>query len=61
MKMEKLIILDFSRGDVNIYPVDMDYEPCIEDLLGELGHNANDCQWMFFQGDITFHGGVLNE
>ena len=58
---ERLIILDFCTGNVDIYPVEYDEEPDMDELLDSLGHNANDCQWMFFQGDITFHGGVLNE
>ena len=58
--MEKLIILDFSTGEVDIYPIEYDYEPCMEDLLEELGHNANDCQWMFTQGNITIHNKELN-
>ena len=58
---EKLIILDFSTGETDIYPVEYDYEPCMEDLLEELGHNANDCQWMFTQGNITFHKKVLKQ
>ena len=57
--MEKLIILDFTTGEVDIYNIDMNYEPCMEDLLPELGHNANNCQWMFTQGDITIHNEVL--
>lgn len=57
--MDRLIILDFCTGDVDIYPAEYSQEPCMEDLLEELGHNANDCQWMFFQGEITFHKEVL--
>lgn len=57
--MEKLIILDFTTGDVDIYPIEYEYEPCMEDLLEELGHNPNDCQWMFSQGEIKFHKKVL--
>ena len=57
--MERLIILDFCTGEVDIYPVEYDAEPCMEDLLESLGHNANDCQWMFTQGNITFHKETL--
>ena len=57
--MERLAILDFCTGNVDIYPVEYEQEPCMEDLLEELGHNANDCQWMFFQGDVTIHEEVL--
>ena len=42
--MEHLTILDFTTGDVDIYLAEYDYEPCMEDLLEELGHNSNDCQ-----------------
>ena len=57
--MELLTILDFSTGEVDIYPCEYEQEPCMEDLLEELGHNANDCQWMFSEGNITFHKEVL--
>lgn len=57
--MEKLIILDFSTGEVDIYPVEYENEPDMDDLLDDLGHNANDCQWMFTEGNITFHKEVL--
>ena len=57
--MEKLIILDFTTGDVDIYPVEYDNEPDMDDLLDNLGHNANNCQWMFSEGDITFYKEVL--
>jgi hypothetical protein len=57
--MERLIILDFCTGDVDIYPVEYEQEPDMDDLLERLGHNANDCQWMFSEGDINFHKEVL--
>ena len=57
--MERLIILDFCTGDVDIYPVEYEQEPDMDDLLKRLGHNANDCQWMFSEGDINFHNMVL--
>ena len=57
--MEKLVILDFETGMVDIYPVEYDEEPDIDILLDSLGHRANDCQWMFTSGDITFHKEVL--
>lgn len=59
MIMEKLIICDFSTGEVDIYPIEYDYEPNMDELLDSLGHDANDCQWMFFQGEVTFHKEVL--
>lgn len=57
--MEKLVILNFSTGEVDIYTTDYKQEPDMDDLLDSLGHNANDCQWMFTQGNITFHKEVL--
>lgn len=59
--MEKLIILDFETGMVDIYPVEFEQEPDMDDLLSSLDHHANDCQWMFTTGDITFHKEVLKE
>jgi len=59
--MERLVILDFATGEVDVYPVEYENEPCMEDLLDELGHNANDCQWMFANGDITFHKETLKK
>jgi hypothetical protein len=57
--MEKLVILDFETGSVDIYSIEYDNEPDMDELLDKLGHNANDCQWMFTTGDITFHKEML--
>lgn len=57
--MERLIVLDFATGDVDIYPVEYEQEPDMDELLERLGHNANDCQWMFSGGDINFHKELL--
>lgn len=57
--MEYLTILDFNTGDVDIYPVEYEQEPDMDELLEELGHRANDCQWMFGTGNIIFHKEVL--
>ena len=56
---ERLIILDFCTGNVDIYPVEYDNEPDMDELLDSLGHRANDCQWMFSEGEIKFHKEVL--
>lgn len=58
---EYLVILDFAIGSVDIYPCEYEQEPCIEDLLEELGHNANDCNWMFTAGNITLHQEILKQ
>lgn len=57
--METLTILDFCTGEVDIYPVEYENEPDMDELLDSLGHNANDCQWMFSGGNITIHNEVL--
>jgi len=57
--MEQLIILDFTTAEVDIYNVEYDYEPDMDELLDSLGHNANNCQWMFGDFNITFHKEVL--
>jgi hypothetical protein len=59
MSMERLVILDFTTGEVDIYPVEYEFEPDMDELLDSLGHNANDCQWMFTTGDIIFHKETL--
>lgn len=57
---EKLVIIDFSTEDVDIYPIDSTYEPEMEKLLESLGHNPGICQWMFLKGNITTHNKELN-
>lgn len=55
--MEKLIILDFNTGEVDIYPVR--HIDDVESVIEKLGHNVDDCQWMISGGNITFHKEVL--
>lgn len=57
--MEKLVILDYCTGDVDIYSVEYDYEPDMDELLDKLGHNANDCHYMFTEGNIIHHKEIL--
>ena len=57
--MERLVILDFFFFFVDIYQVEYEFQPDMDELLDSLGHNAEDCQWMYTQGDITFHKEVL--
>ena len=57
--MEKLVILDFATGQVEIFNTDYVQEPDMDELLYSLGHRANDCQWMFTEGDIVIHNRVL--
>ena len=55
--MEKLIILDYNTGEVDIYPVS--YIDDVESVIEELGHNPDNCQWIISDGQITFHKEVL--
>ena len=62
--MEKLIILDFTTGEVDIYNTQFENgldDECgdIEIILKELGHKPGNCQWMITDGQITFHKEVL--
>ena len=59
--MERLVILDFTTGEVDIYPIEYKQEPDIDTLLGELGHRANDCNWMYSSGKITIHSQILTD
>ena len=51
--MEKLIILDFNTGEVDIYPVA--HIDGVKSIIEKLGHRVDDCQWMISGGQITFH------
>jgi len=44
----KIIILDFSTGEVHVYPYDINvWEDAIEFIeCEEIGLNSNNCQWM---------------
>ena len=57
--MEKLIILDFNTGEVDIYNTQFEDEYNVDDILRELGHRPNDCRWMISDGQITFHKEIL--
>ena len=58
--MDKLVILDYSTGEVDIYPTDFNFEPDeMDECLSKLGHKTTNCEWMFAHGNITFHKEVL--
>ena len=62
--MEKLIILDFTTGDVDIHPTEygeVPDKPDIDAVLKELGHRPDDCLWMISDGQITFHKEILSK
>ena len=58
---EKLVVLDFTTNEVHIYPIAADYEPEATNLLESLGHNINNCEWMFTTGNIIYHDNMLQD
>ena len=59
--MDKLVVLDYSVGTVDVYNIDMSYDDIEEYLVNKLGYNLNDCEWMVGNMDITFHKEVLKD
>ena len=59
--MEHLTILNFSTGEVHIYPIAEDTEIHVSDseLLKQLGFRESDCQWMFSGGEITLDNRII--
>lgn len=56
---EKLVVLDFSTGEIHIYPIVSDYEPEISELFKKLGHDIDSCQWMLTDGAFVVHENIL--
>lgn len=57
--MEKLIILDYTNGTVDVYDVETNAD-IDESYIENLGYNTNNCSWMFGQNMVfTFHKEVL--
>ena len=57
--MEKLVILDYSTGEVDVYDIDSEVE-VNEDLIESLGHNSNDCYWMCGENiRVTFNSEIV--
>lgn len=51
--MMKLVVLDFDRGDCFVYTnFDETANFSAEDYISHLGHNIENCQWMFGEVDI---------
>ena len=44
--MEELVILNYATSEVHFYRIDYDTE-VNEDYIKKLGHNPNECSWMF--------------
>ena len=57
--MEKLIILDYAIGTVDIYNIAEGVTVDEEYITTKLGYQLNYCEWMVGEGNITFHKEVL--
>jgi hypothetical protein len=40
--------------DANKYDEDLDDNDVVEQYIDSLGHNLNECQWIFSKNEITF-------
>ena len=57
--IEKLIILNYASRQVHIYMVDSSAD-IDEEYIEKLGHNADECSWMFAEDiEIISHKGIL--
>lgn len=56
--MNRLIILDFVTGNVDIYPINYMEVKDYNELLSNLGHDPNNCQWMISSGTIILHNSL---
>lgn len=59
--MDKLVVLDYSVGTVDVYNIDMSYDDIEEYLVNKLGYSLSNCEWMVGNMDITFHKEVLKD
>lgn len=44
--MEDLVIMDYNTSEIHLYRVNSDVN-IDEDYIIKLGHNPNECSWMF--------------
>lgn len=52
--MEKLVVMDYSDGSINIYNVKESDIQDIEELLKSFGHRLDDCCYMW-TNNLTIH------
>lgn len=52
--MEKLAVIDYSNSSITIYTLDEELSSIedSEELLKKLGHNTDECSWMFSEKNI---------
>lgn len=57
--MEELVILNYNTSEIHFYKVDADVN-IDEDYIRDLGHNPDECSWMFGEYiSIVKHKGIL--
>ena len=57
--MERLIILDYTTCNVDVYDVDSDAD-IDEEYISNIGYNTDNCYWMFWEEmEVTFHKEIL--
>lgn len=57
--MEELVLLNYSTLEVHFYKVDPNVN-IDEDYIRKLGHNPDECSWMFAENIEVFkHKGIL--
>lgn len=45
--MERLVVMDYSSSSVTVYPISENDQKTTETLLESLGHNPDECSYMF--------------
>lgn len=53
--MEQLVILDSWTSEVHIYSIANSETDIDEEYMKKLGHNTNNCQWMFCEDCNIIH------
>lgn len=59
--MERLVILNFASGDVDIYKVSPEADIDEDYLAQKLGLHTDECSWMFCQDEVNieYHDEIL--
>jgi len=58
--MDYLTVLNFSTGEVDIYPTEFDQEQQDNDVLSFLNHRESDCHWMYGK-KVTLHSDIIKD
>lgn len=44
--MQRLVVMDYSNGSINVYDITGINDDDIEDYIDKLGHNLDECYYM---------------